>query len=43
MVWSVSESVPTFYLFHKKELIDQTSGADILKVHKLIKDNLDKV
>jgi|TARA_B110000495_G_C22672835_1_gene397559 thioredoxin 1 len=37
------KSVPTFYLFHKKELIDQTSGNDIFKVHKLIKDNLDKV
>ena len=37
------KSVPTFYLFHKKKLIDQTSGTDILKVHKLIKDNLDKV
>ena len=37
------KSVPTFYLFHKKKLIDQTSGNDILKVHKLIKDNLNRV
>jgi thioredoxin 1 len=37
------KSVPTFYLFHNKELIDQTSGSDILKVHKLIKDNLNRV
>ena len=36
-------SVPTFYLFLNKELIGQTSGADIFNVHKLIKDNLDKV
>ena len=37
------KSVPTFYLFHEKKLIGETSGADILKVHKLIKDNLNKV
>ena len=37
------KAVPTFYLFHKKELIDQCSGSDILKVHKLIKDNLPKL
>ena len=34
------KSVPTFYLFYEKKLIDSCSGADILKVHKLIKDNL---
>ena len=34
------KSVPTFYLFHEKKLVDSTTGADILKVHKLIKDNL---
>ena len=37
------KAVPTFYLFHKKELIDQCSGSDILKVHKLIKDNMNKL
>ena len=37
------KSVPTFYLFHSGKLIDKTSGADILKVHKLIKDNLTRV
>ena len=37
------KSVPTFYLFHEKQLIDSTSGSDILAVHKLIKDNLNKV
>jgi len=37
------KSVPTFYLFYEKNLIDSCSGADILKVHKLIKDNLDKL
>jgi len=34
------KAVPTFYLFYEKNLIDSCSGADILKVHKLIKDNL---
>ena len=34
------KAVPTFYLFYEKQLIDSCSGADILKVHKLIKDNL---
>ena len=37
------KAVPTFYLFHQKELIDQCSGSDILKVYKLIKDNLPKL
>jgi len=37
------KSVPTFYLFYEKKLIDSTSGADILKVHKLVKDNLHKL
>jgi len=37
------KSVPTFYLFHEKQLIGSTSGADIIGVHKLIKDNLNKV
>ena len=37
------KSVPTFYLFYEKNLIDSCSGADILKVHKLIKDNLSKL
>ena len=37
------KSVPTFYLFHEKNLVDSTTGADILKVHKLIKDNLSLV
>ena len=37
------KSVPTFYLFHEKKLVDSTTGADILKVHKLIKDNLSLV
>ena len=37
------KSVPTFYLFHEKKLVDSTTGSDILKVHKLIKDNLNLV
>lgn len=37
------KAVPTFYLFYDKKLIDNCSGADILKVHKLIKDNLPKL
>jgi len=37
------KAVPTFYLFYEKNLIDSCSGADILKVHKLIKDNLPKL
>lgn len=37
------KAVPTFYLFYEKELIDSCSGSDILKVHKLIKDNLPKL
>ena len=37
------KSVPTFYLFYEKPLIDSCSGSDILKVHKLIKDNLSKL
>ena len=34
------KSVPTFYLFKGKELIDQCLGADIKKVHKLLKENI---
>ena len=30
-------SVPTFYLYHKKVLKGQTSGADIKKVQELLK------
>ena len=30
-------SVPTFYLYKKKELIGQTGGADIIKVQELLK------
>ena len=30
-------SVPTFYLYKKKELIGQTGGADIRKVQELLK------
>ena len=30
-------SVPTFYLYHKKELKGQTVGADIKKVQELLK------
>lgn len=37
------KSVPTFYLFYENNLIDNCSGADIIKVHKLIKDNLEKL
>ena len=37
------KAVPTFYLFYEKNLIDSCSGADIMKVHKLIKDNLPKL
>ena len=32
------KSVPTFYLFKQKELLGQCSGADIKKVHSLIKE-----
>tara|TARA_B110000046_G_scaffold131866_1_gene138381 strand:- start:373 stop:684 length:312 start_codon:yes stop_codon:yes gene_type:complete len=31
------KSVPTFYLYHKKELKGQTGGADIKKVQELLK------
>ena len=31
-------SVPTFYLYKKKELIGQTSGSDIKKVQELLKN-----
>tara|TARA_B100002019_G_C21266409_1_gene599675 strand:- start:1711 stop:2022 length:312 start_codon:yes stop_codon:yes gene_type:complete len=31
------KSVPTFYLYHKKELKGQTGGADIKKVQGLLK------
>ena len=30
-------SVPSFYLYHKKELKGQTGGADIKKVQELLK------
>jgi thioredoxin 1 len=30
-------SVPTFYLYKKKEIVGQTGGADIKKVKELIK------
>ena len=33
-------SVPTFYLYHKKELKGQTSGGDIKKVKNLLKENM---
>ena len=35
--------VPTFYLLHKNKELDHFTGADIKKVHKLIKDNIGKV
>ena len=31
------KSVPTFYLYKKKELIGQTGGADIKKVQELLR------
>ena len=34
------KSVPTFYLFKGKELQGQCSGADIKKVHQLLKDHI---
>ena len=33
-------SVPTFYLFHHKELLGQCSGADITQVHALLKAHM---
>ena len=33
-------SVPTFYMFRDKELIGQCSGADITKVHALLKPHM---
>ena len=36
------KSVPTFYLFKGKELQGQCSGADIKKVHQLLKDHIKK-
>ena len=33
-------SVPNFYLFHKKELVDKCSGADISQVKSLLISNL---
>jgi thioredoxin 1 len=33
-------SVPTFYLFKGKELLNQCSGADVSKVHALLKEHL---
>ena len=35
--------VPTFYLLHNNRELGHFTGADITKVHALIKDNLDKV
>ena len=34
-------SVPTFYLFQGKELRGQCSGADITKVHALLKEHME--
>jgi len=34
------KSVPTFYLFRQKDLLGQCSGADILKVHALLKEHM---
>ena len=34
------KSVPTFYLFKGKDLLDQCSGADITKVHAMLKGHL---
>jgi thioredoxin 1 len=36
------KSVPTFYLFRQKDLLGQCSGADILKVHALLKEHMDQ-
>ena len=33
-------SVPTFYLFKGKDLVDKVSGADISKVHGMLKAHL---
>lgn len=35
------KSVPTFYLFRGRELQGQCSGADISKVHALLKEHMD--
>jgi len=35
-------SVPTFYLYEKKELLGETKGADIKKVGELILNNIYK-
>jgi len=32
------KSVPSFFMFHEKQVKGQCSGADINKVHQLIKD-----
>ena len=37
------KSVPAFYLFHEGKLIDDCRGSDISNVHKLIKNNMNKV
>ena len=34
------KSVPSFLLFKKGKLIDECSGADITKVHRLLKKNM---
>ena len=36
------KSVPTFYLFKQKDLLGQCSGADILKVHALLKEHMEE-
>jgi thiol-disulfide isomerase/thioredoxin len=36
-------SVPTFFMYHEKQLKGECSGADINKVHKLIKDTMNKI
>lgn len=34
------KSVPTFYLFKKNDLLGKCSGADITKVHQLLKEHI---
>tara|TARA_B100001093_G_C26044971_1_gene683804 strand:+ start:46 stop:360 length:315 start_codon:yes stop_codon:yes gene_type:complete len=34
------KSVPTFLLIHKGDIKGQSTGADINKIHKLLKDNI---
>jgi thioredoxin-like negative regulator of GroEL len=35
------KSVPTFYLFKDKDLLNQCSGADITKIHAMLKEHMD--